>query len=129
MKILYKKRRFDYNLTFGIFWLVLSLLKIFKQEKFSWFNWGFLILSFLYLGIYSYEKKNQYLTIENGMISINKLFPKRIRLTEIKQIKKFAGDYILKTDKTALTINTQFIDENSLKELNTELEKLNIEWN
>lgn len=129
MKILYKKRRLNYNLTFGIFWLVLSLLKIFNQEKFSWFDWGFLMLSFLYLGIYSYEKKNQYLTIENGMISINKLFPNRIRLTEIKQIKKFAGDYILKTDKTALTINTQFIDENSLKELNTELEKLNIEWN
>lgn len=129
MKILYKKRRLNYNLTFGIFWLVLSLLKIFNQEKFSWFDWGFLILSFLYLRIYFYEKKNQYLTIENGMISINKMFPKRIKLTEIKQIKKFAGDYILKTDKTALTINTQFIDENSLKELNTELEKLNIEWN
>jgi hypothetical protein len=56
------------------------------------------------------------LTIENGQIYVNKPFGKKISLTEIKQIKKFAGDYILKTDKTELTINTQIIDEKSLVE-------------
>ena len=54
---------------------------------------------------------------------------KKLNLTEIKRIKKFAGDYILKTDKSELTINTQIIDPNSLAELNAELEKLNVEWN
>lgn len=53
---------------------------------------------------------------------------KKLKLTEIKRIKKFAGDYILKTDKKELTINTQFIEPNSMVELNAELEKLNIEW-
>ncbi len=56
------------------------------------------------------------------------LFGKKLNLTEIKSIKKFAGDYILKTDNKELTINTQMIDSNSLTDLNTELEKLDVEW-
>ena len=75
------------------------------------------------------KKKHQYLTIENGVLRINGSFGKKINLAEIKRIKKFAGDYILKTSKKELTINTQIIDTNSLAELNAELEKLNIEWN
>jgi len=50
-------------------------------------------------------------------------------LTEIKRIKHFAGDYILKSDKTQLTINTQLIDEKSLLDIKTEMKKLNVEWN
>ena len=103
------------------------MLGIFTKENPYWTDYAFLIISFLYLGTYFYEKRNQYLTIENGLISVNQPFGKKIRLTEIKRIKKFAGDYILKTDKTELTINTQMIDPNSLADLNTELEKLNME--
>jgi len=60
---------------------------------------------------------------------VNGPFGKKLILTEIKRIKKFAGDYILKTDEKELTINTQIIDPNSLAELNAELKKLNVEWN
>ena len=127
MKIQYKKRRLNHSLIFGTFWLIISLLGIFTKENPYWTDYAFLIISFLYLGTYFYEKRNQYLTIENGLISVNQPFGKKIRLTEIKRIKKFAGDYILKTDKTELTINTQMIDPNSLADLNTELEKLNME--
>jgi hypothetical protein len=74
-------------------------------------------------------KNYKYLTIENGIINVNGPFGKKLNLTEIKQIKKFAGDFILKTEKKELTINTQIIDPNSLTELNAELEKLNVEWN
>ena len=53
---------------------------------------------------------------------------KEINITEIKRIKRFAGNYIIKTDKSELTINTLIIDPKSLEELNTELEKLDAEW-
>jgi len=82
----------------------------------------------MYLGLYFYQKNYKYLTIENGIINVNGPFGKKLNMTEIKRIKKFAGDYILKTDKKELTINTQIIDPNSLAELNAELEKLNVEW-
>jgi len=36
------------------------------------------------------------LTIENGIINVNGPFGKKLNLTEIKRIKKFAGDYIRK---------------------------------
>ena len=69
------------------------------------------------------------MTIQNGIIKENHLFGKKIELAEINQIKKFAGDYIIKTDKSEMTINTQIIDPNSLEDLNVELEKLKVEWN
>ena len=56
------------------------------------------------------------------------LFGKKLYLMEIKSIKKFAGDYILKSDTKELTINTQMIDPNSMAMLNNELEKLQVEW-
>ncbi|MFC6876473.1 hypothetical protein ACFQZF_07960 [Flavobacterium myungsuense] len=127
MKIQYRKKRLNFSLIFGILWLSISLLGIFTKENSSWTDYGFLIISFLYLGTYLYEKKNQYMTIENGVISVNKPFEKKINLTEIKQIKKFAGDYTLKTDKAELTINTHIIEPNSLSELDAVLEKLNVE--
>jgi hypothetical protein len=127
MKIKYRKKRLNFSLIFGILWLSISLLGIFTKENSSWTDYGFLIISFLYLGTYLYEKKNQYMTIENGVISVNKPFENKINLTEIKQIKKFAGDYTLKTDKAELTINTHIIEPNSLSELDAVLEKLNVE--
>lgn len=126
MKIQYKKKHLNHSLFFGTLWLVISLLGLFTKENTNWTDYAFLIISFLYLGTYLYGKRNKYLTIENGQIFVNKPFGKKINLTEIKEIKKFAGDYILKTDKTELTINTQIIDEKSLTELKSELEKLEL---
>ncbi|MDZ4127680.1 MAG: hypothetical protein U1E02_26455 [Hydrogenophaga sp.] len=126
MKIRFKKKRLKYYLIFGILWLVLGTTAvIFNPENF--FNYGYLLMGILYAGTYLFENKKQYLTIENGIISKNHLIPKKINLNEIKRIKKFAGDYILKTDSTELRINTELIEENSLAELNTVLEKLNLE--
>ena len=59
---------------------------------------------------------------------MNSPFGKKLNLIEIKRIKKFAGDYILKTDEKELAINTQIINPSSLAELNAVLEKLNVEW-
>ena len=130
MKIRYKKRKLRINLIFGLFWLVFAIIQlfIFDYESKSWIKYGWLGISLMYIIMYFYEYFNQYLTIENGIIKMNSLFGKKMNLTEIKQIKKFAGDYILKTDKAELTINTQIIEPNSLAELNTELEKVNVEW-
>jgi hypothetical protein len=68
-------------------------------------------------------------TIENGIINVNGPFGKKLNLNEVKRIKKFAGDFILKTDNKEMTINTQIIEPTSLSELNEELEKLDVEWN
>jgi len=127
MRIGYNKRHMNINLIFGLLWLVWIFIGILTKAKPNWIDYGWIVISAMYLIGYFYQRQHKYLTIENGTIKINSPFGKKLNLTEVKQIKKFARDYILKTDKKQLTINTQIIDPNSLAELNTELEKLNLD--
>ena len=129
MKIQYKKRQLDFNLIFGIIWLIFFLLQLLFDDGLNWTDYGWIFISLAYSGIYFYQKKYKYVTINNGFLTVNGPFGKTINLMDIKRIKKFAGDYILKTDKEELIINTQVMDPNSLSELNKELEKLHVEWN
>jgi len=129
MKIQYKKRQLNFNLIFGIIWLTYFLVKLIFDEEIHWIDYGWILISLAYFGIYFYQKKYKYVSIENGILTVNGPFGKKLNLNEIKRIKKFAGDYIIKTDNKELTINTQIIEPNSLAELNAELEKLNVEWN
>jgi hypothetical protein len=101
--------------------VVLGILGVLFNSN-NIFVYGYLLVGILQLGTYLYENNKQYLTIENGIISKNHLTPKKIHLKELKGIKKFAGDYVLQTDSTELRINTEFIDEKSLIELNILLE-------
>lgn len=128
MKIPYKNTHLNINLIFGILWLVYFLLQLIFDDEMKALDYGWLIIALVYLGAYFYHKHYKYLTLKNGVISINGPLGKKVKLSEIKQIKTFAGDYILKTDKKQLTINSQLIDPKSLTKLNTALEALNVEW-
>jgi hypothetical protein len=126
MKIRYKRRRQNYNLAFGIVWAVIGLLGLTYGGENKITDYLFLIMSVSYFGLYFYERTNQYLNISENQIKINLLFKKKINLSEITWIKKFASDYILKTDKTELTINTDIIEKHSLIDLNNILASLNL---
>jgi len=127
MKIRFTKKQFNYYLVFGILWLILGI-SLLTFESGNFFRLGYLTIGVLYLGGYIFMKNRQYLTIKDGVITKNNLIPKKINLVEITKIKRFAGDYILKTNNNELTINTQLIDKKSLADLDTVLEKLDVEW-
>ena len=127
MKIQYKKRKLNFNLFFGILWLILFLSQLFFDKEINWIDYS-LFISLVYFGTYFYQMKYKYVSINNGILTVDGPFGKNINLNEIKGIKKFAGDYIIKTEKKAFRINTQVIDPHSLAKLNAELEKLNLEW-
>ncbi len=137
MEIRYSKKRLNSNYKLGLYFLIAGVLMIIafmlfsdsKEFEFDSAGIGLIGAGIFSLAIYCYEKKKQYLTIKNGILKKNTLFPKNINLNEINRIKKFAGDYKLKTNKSEFIIDTQIIDPNSLAELNTVLEKLNVEWN
>ena len=128
MKIPHNKKHLNINLIAGLFWLSYFILGLFIKEGIDWFYYGWLLISLTYFANYFYKKKYKYVTIENGEIKVNGPLGKKLNLTDIKRIKKFAGDYIIKTDKKELTINTQVIKPNLLAELNKIVEKLNIQW-
>lgn len=128
MKIAYKKRHLNINLIMGIVWGVWFGVQFFTDEIIKWFDFGWLFISLFYLGMYAYQKHYQYLNIENGTLKVNGPFGKKVDIDQIRRIKKFAGDYILKTDSKELTINTQIIDPNSMTDLDATLHQLDVDW-
>jgi high-affinity Fe2+/Pb2+ permease len=128
MKIKYKKEHLIVYLTAGFFWFMFFNVILFEKEELRSLDYGWIVMSLIYLGIFFYRKKYYYLTIINDNIRVNGPLGKELKLTEIKRIKKFAGDYIIKTDQKEIIINTQIIDSSSLKELDAELEKLDVVW-
>lgn len=113
---------------FGIVWAGLGVFKVLEGNNLSWSGYLYLVIGLLFIGNYLYCLKNQYLTIENGTIRKNVLygFVKKVNLKEIKLIKKFASDYIIKTETKQLKIHTEAIEEKSLSELNRILTELNV---
>ena len=128
MKIKYKKEPLIVYLTAGFFWFMFFYVILFEKEELRSLDYGWIVMSLIYLGIFFYRKKYSYVTIKNDSIRVNGPLGKELKLTDIKRIKKFVGDYILKTDQKEIIINTQIIDSSSLKELDTELEKLDVVW-
>ena len=109
-------------------WLILGTVVLINNEFSNWTDYFWILMAFVYIAMYTYENINQYLSIDNGEIKLNQPFGKKISLNEIRSIKRFAGDYILKTEKEEMTINTQIIEPKSLNQLNEELERLSVKW-
>ncbi|APY00060.1 hypothetical protein [Lacinutrix venerupis] len=128
-KIRYSKERLKSNLRIGLFFLITGIVLLIisitttKWEEVSIFSIGFgqALAGIFMLIIYYFENKLQYLTITNGEIVKNTLFFKKIKISEIKLTKEFAGDLILKTDKEEFLINTQIIEPASLTYLKNSL--------
>jgi len=136
MKIKYSKESLNFYYRFGLYSLIVGALMtivftvFIDSNKLELDSAGIGLISggIFSLTFYYYRMKKQYLTISRGILTKNTGISKKINLSEISSIKKFAGDYKLKTSKAELIINTEIIDRNSLTKLNTELEKLNLEW-
>lgn len=134
MKIKYSKERLNSSYKLGLYFVIMGIIvtviftMLGNSNKFDYTGFELIIGGVFSMIVYFFENKKQYLKIENGVLTKNTLFPKKISLKEINQIKKFAGDYILKTNEREFIINTQIMDRNSLIKLNQEFEKLNIKW-
>ena len=72
MHIKYSKKRLNYNLVFGLIWLLIFSAYLFLNSN-SYLKFGYLFIGVLFLSTYIFEKSKHYLTIENGVISKNKL--------------------------------------------------------
>ena len=126
MKILYSKKKHKYDLFQGIFWILLFAIGILFSDRKNVFFYLNLIMGLVH--IYLYLKVKYYLIIEKDVLKQNYIFGKKMELSEIKSIKHFAGEYILRTDKRKMRINIGSIEKSSLAELRDELKKLDVQW-
>jgi hypothetical protein len=123
MKINFTKKQLHLNLIYAFLFLITGMPFLFRAPD-TWILVVALLLPISFVLKYVYQKKYQYVTIENGSIRKNNLFKKEVQLSAIKTIEKYAGSYILRTNTQKLRIDTTMIAPNSLLELNAELEKL-----
>lgn len=126
MKILYSKKKRKIDLFQGLFWILLGVLGLLFSDRKNVFFYLYFIMGLIH--IYLYFKVKYYLSIENNIIKQNYIFGKKMDLSEIKSIKHFAGEYILRTYKRKMTINISWVDQSSLLDLTTELKKLDVKW-
>ena len=126
MKILYSKKKRKIDLFQGLFWILLGVLGLLFSNRKNVFFYLYFIMGLIH--IYLYFKVKYYLSIENNIIKQNYIFGKKMDLSEIKSIKHFAGEYILRTEKRKMTITIDIIDKSSLLDLTTELKKLDVKW-
>jgi hypothetical protein len=80
------------------------------------------------ISLYRFIKVKYYLIIEKDVLKQNYIFGKKMELSEIKSIKHFAGEYILRTDTRKMKINISLVDQSSLVDLKCELKKLDAQW-
>ena len=126
MKILYSRKKRKYDLFYIIFCLLIGMLSLFLSETNHMFIYLYMPLGLI--SLYRYIKVKYYLIIEKDVLKQNYIFGKKIDLSEIKSIKHFAGEYILRTDTGKMKIDIGLIEKSSLAELRDELKKLDVQW-
>jgi hypothetical protein len=127
MKIHYTKKRLRAHLIQGLVWLVFSLtLMVIDTSFLNGMKIGYLVMAAMFLGSYFYERHYGYLTLKADTIQKNTLTGKPIGLSEVRRIKKFAGDYILETETAKMTINTHIIAPDCLEMLDKALSLLEL---
>ena len=78
------------------------------------------------IGIFLFERYNQYLKIENGVLVKYSFRRRSMVLSEIEKIRKFAGDYILNSGGKKLKINSELVSKQQKTELESLLRSLDI---
>ena len=110
-----KRLRKTLIMTLG-YWL-LFYLNVFGIKSPGYILFGFLLLAVFSTYMYFRERKLQYLTLKDGVLIRNDIWGRSIRLQEVTEIEKYAGDYILKSPKKKFRIDTHIITPEGLEAL------------
>jgi len=116
MKFSYSKRRLYTNLIYGIIWIGIGTGNVFSDEKIAWKIYGFLLLGLVYLALFLFEYTQKYFVLTSDKIIINALPKKEINLSELAELKYYAGDYTFKSKDKSLKIVKSQIDKKQLSQ-------------
>ena len=106
IKLRYNIKNQRYYIIAGGFFL-LAGIELIASNEIRYFN---ITLALLYIAPYFYHKKVPFLTIQKGVLKQNWWFGKSIDSKDINEIKYFAGEYIIRSQKKELRIDTHIID-------------------
>ncbi|MCH4824550.1 hypothetical protein ML462_15360 [Gramella lutea] len=125
MEIKYTKKRLTSYLALGVLMFLMGIFTIY-EDSFSIYSYLWFTLGALYLLTTYYERKNQYITIDNDKLIKHSIFKKTIDVNDIKKIRKYVSIYKIETSDKNLKINKDIIEAESLYKLEDYFKKLNI---
>jgi hypothetical protein len=107
IKLKYNIKNQRYYIIVGGLFILLAGIELIASNEIRYFN---ITLALLYIAPYFYHKKVPFLTIQKGVFKQNWWFGKSIDSKDINEIKYFAGEYIIRSQKKELRIDTHIID-------------------
>jgi hypothetical protein len=107
IKLRYNIKNQRYYIIVGGLFILLAGIELIASNEIRYFN---ITLALLYIAPYFYHKKVPFLTIQKGVLKQNWWFGKSIDPKDINEIKYFAGEYIIRSQKKELRIDTHIID-------------------
>jgi len=107
IKLRYNIKNQRYYMIAGGLFILLAGIELIASNEIRYFN---ITLALLYIAPYFYHKKVPFLTIQKGVLKQNWWFGKSIDSKDINEIKYFAGEYIIRSQKKELRIDTHIID-------------------
>lgn len=122
------KKRYLFNLFVGIFWILIGIVGFIDDTSTRWTDYAFIVVGIVYVLHYFYDRKHQYVRIENEEIIPNRLYGlrSRIKINEIISVTKKWGEYKIETSEKSLILNSQMIKENDLEKLKEFFISLNL---
>ena len=124
-KICYPKSRLQNQIGYGIIMIGVGLFAVYINSS-SIFSYLWVLLGALQTGTSLYQKKHQYITIENDKLIRHSLIPKSIELSSIKKVRRYVNSYKLEAENKSLRIEKNMIEEDSLYRLDHFLDNLNL---
>jgi len=108
MKFSYSNSRLFLNLVMGILWTFIGTSYFFDEANMRWNHYLFIIIGLLYLAMFTYEYSSKYFEINDRKIKLFSFPTEEIMVSEINEVKYYAGDYTFKTaDKTIKIVKSQ----------------------
>ena len=110
--IKYNQKRAKIGLVLGLILLLLYGMSIYFYSSKSYFP---LVLGIAYISMFFYKTNVYYLRTENGFLK--KDFGPKIRIKDIVETRRFAGDYIFKSKTKTITIDKNAVDKSSVDQI------------
>jgi len=108
----YNQKNARLGLIIGIILLTLDIFSLAMGNDILVFPFA---LAIVYIAMYFYKRRFFYLYSKDGYLK--KDFGKKIRIADITETRRFAGDYIFKSKEASITIDKNMVDKESIDDI------------
>lgn len=124
MIIQYTKKALNTNLYFGMGWISFAFVFYFINSNNIWYHLGYAGIGVAFLLLHFFMKNRQYGILTSELVKQNSAFQKELPISELIEIKEFAGDIIFKSLEREIAFDTKIIDQQSLVNLKSLISKI-----